>query len=232
MFDAYLISNHDDVVFLDSYLQNYYAVPQACVVAGVACSVSTEQSPGNRPVAGIIKTWWDYNNNQPYSNNDLGSMEAAGIMVIANPIPSGTVYGLRHGKNSIGAQNFALSEIPYSRKTNQLVKDFQGPVMGQFVNKLQSTQINDPLRASVTAAFHSYLGPQVSNLQIDAYTATCSNVNNTPAQVQAGVLQADVIVQYLSVVDKFIINLTAGETVTVNSAGPNVIPQSPSGGIA
>ena len=224
-FDAYLIFNHDDVVFLDSYLQNYYAVPQACVVAGVCCSISAEQSPGNRAVKGILKTWWDYNNNQPYSNNDLGAMESAGIMVIANPIPSGTVYGLLHGKNSVGAQNFALIEIPYSRKTNDLVGAFQGPFMGQFVNKLQSTKVNYPLRESVETAFNGYLGPQVSAKEIDAYSATCDITNNPPRQVQQGILQADVIVEYMSVVDKFIINLTAGETVTVNSAGPNVVPQ-------
>jgi hypothetical protein len=224
LYDPYLIFNHDDVVFLDSYLQNYYAVPMACVVAGRCCSLSAQLSPGNQPVNGIIATWWDYNNNQSYSNSDLGSMESAGIMVINNPINAGQVYGLRHGKNSIGLTNFAVSEIPYARMTNMLVTAFQGSVMGQFVNKNQTTKANDPLREGVETAFNAFLGPMVDNNIIDAYSATCDLTNNPPAQIVQGILQADVAVQYLSVVDKFVINLTAGQTVSVNSSGPNVLP--------
>lgn len=223
--DPYLVFNADDVVFLDSYLNNYYRVPQSCVVAGVICSQSPQQSPGNHGVTSVVNTAWVQDGNQVFSSNDMGSMEAAGIMFLNNPIPSGQILGLRHGKNSIGASNFAVSEIPYGRMTNFLVNAFSGPVMGQFINKLQSTSPTDPLRTQVQNAFNTFLGPLLGNNIINAYSATCNLSNNPPSQIVQGILQADVVVQYLSVVDKFVINLTAGQTVSINSAGPTAVPQ-------
>lgn len=223
LFSPYLIFNGDDVVFLDSYLNNYYSVPQSCVVAGVCCAQAPQSSPGNKQVYGILSTARAYANLQPFANSDLGSLEAAGVMILTNPIPAGSVWGTRHGKNSEGANNFATSEIPYSRMTNFLAASFSGPVMGQFVNQTQTNATNDPTREQVTTALNGFLGPMQDNNEIAAFSVTCNTSNNPPSQVAAGILQADVIVQYLAVIDKFIINLTGGQTVTVSSAGPTAI---------
>jgi hypothetical protein len=164
--------------------------------------LGTEQTLGTNP--------------QGFSYSDLTTLEANGINTITSPIPSANALGLRHGKNT--SSNFATSEIPYARKTNSIVRDLSGTVMGQFVNRLQTTQTNDPLRNGVLAALNGYFGPQVSQNKIDAYNVICDLTNNTPQTIAAGQLFATVIVQYLAVVDTFTINLTAGQTVNVNSA--------------
>ena len=215
--DPYFVVTKDFVTYLDSYLGLNATVAPACLVAGIACGVSAEQSPGNRPAFGIIGTENTINpNGQPYSTADLANLEAAGIMVVTNPIPSGNTFGTRHGKNT--SSNFATSEIPYARKTNDIVRNLGGQTLGQFVNKLQSTRNNDPLRLQVSAALNGYLAPQKSNGIINDFRVTCDATNNPAASIRAGILVAEVVVSYLSVVDKFICNLTAGQTVDVVAA--------------
>lgn len=213
----YFVLAKDWVTYLDTIVGQNVTVPPSCVVAGVACRVNPEQSPGNKPAYGLVGTENTLNTStQPYGFADLGTLEAAGIMIITNPIPSGNTFGLRHGKNT--SSNFATSEIPYARKTNDLIRAFGGSVMGQFVNQLQSTHVNDPLREAVTAALNGYLGPQKANGIINDYSVRCDLSNNTQSTIQAGYLYADVVVSYLAVVDKFIISLTAGQTVSVVSS--------------
>lgn len=221
--DPYFVLSKDYVTYLDSYLNSNVTVPPACVVAGITCSISPEQSPGNRVARGLIGTEMTISpNSQPYANSDLANLEAAGIMVITNPIPSANAFGMRHGKNT--SSNFATSEIPYGRKTNDIIRVLGSVVLGQFVNKLQSTRANDPLRGQVLAALNGYFAPQKSNGVINDFRTQCDVGNNPPVSVRAGVLTAEVVVSYLAVVDKFICNLTAGQTVDViaaSSLGPN-----------
>jgi hypothetical protein len=212
--DPWIVLLKDFVYYNDSYVNAVVSVPPACVAAGIACRMGAYLSPGNKPAYGIFATESTYGPNpQNYSTGDLTTLEAAGINVITNPIPGANTFGLRHGKNS--SSNFATSEIAYTRKTNELLRDFgSGTVAGQFVGQVQTTAPDDPVRLAVAGAFRAYLGPQVGN-EIVAYTVTCDLTNNTPARIRQGFLRVDVVVQYLSVVDKFYINLTAGQTVSV-----------------
>jgi hypothetical protein len=204
------------VTYLDTQLNTNVTFAPSGTAAGLICSVQPHQSPGNRQVYGLLGTEQTLGTNpQGFSYSDLTTLEANGINTITSPIPSANALGLRHGKNT--SSNFATSEIPYARKTNSIVRDLSGTVMGQFVNRLQTTQTNDPLRNGVLAALNGYFGPQVSENTIDAYNVICDLTNNTPQTIAAGQLFATVIVQYLAVVDTFTINLTAGQTVSVTA---------------
>lgn len=203
-------------VFLDTNLGQNVSLTQVPAIAGVYCSTKSHESPGNRVVYGCVGTEQTLGANpQPYSRDDMTLLENNGIIFVTSPIPGANAFGVRHGKNT--SSNFATSELAYTHKTNDLVKAFQGPVMGQFVNRLQTTRANDPLREAVEAAFRAYLGPQASGTDpaIDWYDVRCDLTNNPVAQINAGVMQADITVKYLSVVNQFIINLTAGQTVQV-----------------
>jgi len=215
--DPYFILLLSEVTYLDTNLNTNVTLPATPVVAGLICSIAPHQSPGNRPVYGILGTEQSLGPApQPFSRDDMNQLEANGINFVANPIPSANAFGLRHGKNT--SSNFATSEIPYGRKTNSLVRAFSGTVMGQFINRLQTVRADDPLRNAVLAAFNDYLGPQKAALEIDNYDVRCDLTNNSPANIRSGLLRADVIVEYLSVVDQFIISLTAGQTVDVVAA--------------
>lgn len=214
--DAWSIVCKDFITYSDSVLNQIVSVPPAPVIAGMACRNRAAESPSNTPAFAIIGTEQSVGTSaQPYSNADLAQLEAAGILVVTNPIPSGRKFGLHYGKNS--SSQFATSEITYTRLTNELMRDLGGPTMGQFVGKIQTTATNDPLRLKVYHALSDYLSTKQSLGDIAQFTVVCDTSNNPAAQVRQGILRADVTVVYGAVVDKFLINLTAGQTVSVQS---------------
>jgi len=213
---GYLLIDKDWVTFYDSYLNGNYSVPPAPVVAGTACSLQPQESVGNKPVSGIIGTEATLGSNpSPYSNNDLALLESNGIGVITNPIPTGAVFGRRHGRTT--SSNVATRENTYGSMTNFLVRSM-GSLLGQFVNLVQSTQQNDPVRLGVSSVLNGFLGPMKTAFQITDFTVTSDLTNNTPASIAAGFLYASVKVSYMAVINYFIVNLTAGQTVSVSVA--------------
>ena len=215
MSDPNLVLTIGTVAFLDTYLNLQCVVPPAAVWAGVACSLPVWQPVGNRPVYGILGTPQTLAGGQPYGSSDLQLLEANGIATITAPIPQGNMLGTRFGKNS--SSNFATSEISYTRQTNAYVRALQGPVLGQFVNRNQGTSANDPLRKQVLSALNGYFAPQLASNQISGFVCVCDLTNNSPASIASGVLNATILVQYMAVVNQFIVNITAGQTVTITT---------------
>jgi hypothetical protein len=212
----YLVMLKDWVTYADSFLNLNVSVPPACVAAGISASLSPEQSPGNKAVNGIIGTDATLGANpQPYSNSDLATLQANGINLICNPIPLGQVFGLRHGLNT--SSNSGTNEISYSRKTNSIIRDLS-TLLGQFVDMVQGTSPQDPVRLAVNSTLTGYFQPQVKAFEIDAYTVKCDLTNNSVANIKRGLLVADIAVAYMNVISKFIVNLTAGQTVTISTS--------------
>jgi hypothetical protein len=211
--DPYLILMLGFAVYFDTYLGLNIYIPSAGVLAGVCCSVLPHVSPGNKKVYGLLGTDKTYGPlAQTYSDSDEATLQAAGIDFIADRIPSANALGIRHGKNS--SSNIAQNEIAYTRKTNDIVRALSGITMGQFVDQPQSTQADDPLREAARAAGNGYFAPQIGNA-IDAYTFTCDLTNNPVTQIKQGIMQADAVVAYLANVNRFIINVTGGQSVDV-----------------
>jgi hypothetical protein len=210
-----IMMNH--IVIFDSILNQITYLAPACILAGIICNLNPQQSPGNKTVSGIIGTDKTYGPNPIlFAASDDAALESAGITYVSLPIPGANAFGIRNGKNS-NSSNFATSEIAYTTLTNQITSDLQSPVLGQFVNMLQSVQANDPVREAVRNALNSYFGPKVGTV-IDNFSAQCDLNNNTPDTIRAGYLYATVLVEYLSVINKFVINLTAGQTVQVTAS--------------
>jgi hypothetical protein len=204
------------VTYLDTYLNTNVTLPTTGVIAGVALSVDPEQSPGNNPVYGILGTDTTMGANpQPYSASDMAMLEANGIIFLAYPIPGAKAIGVRHGKNT--SSNQATSEIAYTRKLNSILRDLSGPTLGQFVNRLQTTRDPDPLRNGVEAALRAYFGPQKKAFKIDDYDVTCNLSNNPVANIKAGICRVDIVVEFMSVVNRLVVNVTAGQTVSIIS---------------
>lgn len=210
-----IMVNH--LVIFDSILNLIVYLAPACILGGVICNLNPQQSPGNKTVSGIIGTDKTYGPNPIiFAASDDAALESAGITYVSATIPGANAFGIRNGKNS-NSSNFATSEIAYTTLTNQIVSDLSGPVLGQFVDLIQSTAANDPVREAARNALNSYFGPKVGTV-IDNFSAQCDLNNNTVATIQAGYLYATVLVEYLAVINKFIINLTAGQTVTVTAS--------------
>lgn len=181
-------------------------------IAGLLANLGPQQSSLNKPLYGVVGTQRSYAN-LTYSTADLQSLGGAGIDVVCNPIPAGAMFGARFGHNS--SSNSATSGDNYTRMTNYLASTF-GAGMGRFVGKLQSTQASDPVRRQVKATLDNFLQAMNDGKQVDSWSVQCDLGNNSVPRIAAGYLQADVQVKYLSVVEKFLLNVQGGQSVSVN----------------
>ena len=181
-------------------------------VAGRLSNLAPQQSSLNKPLYGVVGTQRSYQN-LVYSTADLAQLAQAGIDVIANPIPAGNSFGVRIGHNT--SSNAATSGDNYTRMTNYEASTFAAG-LGLFIGQLQSAQPNDPLRRQVQTTLDAFLQNQQDQGQVDDFSVQCDLNNNPPSRIALGYLQADVKVRYLSVVEKFLLNIEGGQSVTVN----------------
>lgn len=192
--------------------------PQGAV-AGRLSNLSPEQSSLNKPLYGIVGTQKSMTNNV-YSSAELQALAQAGIDVVTNPIPAGNSFGVRIGHNC--SSNPVINGDNYTRMTNYLAYTLNS-AMGLFVGKLQSGRKNDPLRRQCNATISNWLqsmkgdGDNVG--MIDDFSSQCDDRNNPPNRVSLGYMQDDVKVRYLGVVEKLIVNLEGGQSVTITRQG-------------
>ncbi|AIU29353.1 phage tail protein [Pandoraea pnomenusa] len=185
-------------------------------VAGRLANLSPEQSSLNKPLYGIVGTQKSMQNQVYSATAEIGALAQAGIDVVTNPIPAGNSFGVRIGHNA--SSNPVVNGDNYTRMTNYLAYTLNS-AMGKFVGKLQSTQKNDPLRRQAGSTISSWLetmkgdGDNVG--MIDDFSNQCDDRNNPPNRVALGYMQDDCKVRYLGVVEKFIVNLEGGQSVTV-----------------
>lgn len=181
-------------------------------VAGELANLAPQESSLNKPLSGIVGSQRSQAN-LVYSSAELQLLGQAGIDVVCNPIPAGSQFGARFGHNS--SSNVAANGDNYTRMTNYLASTF-GAGMGRFVGRLQSTQPTDPVRRQVKATLDSFIQGMSDQGQVDSWSVQCDLANNSVSRIAGGYLQADVSVKYLSVVEKFLVNLQGGQSVTVN----------------
>lgn len=204
----------DWIYFLDTVNSlTRLASPQG-FVAGRLANLSPEQSSLNKPLYGIVGTQKSLQN-LVYSNAELQALGQAGIDVVTNPIPAGNSFGVRFGHNS--SSNAVTNGDNYTRMTNYIAYTLDGG-MGIFIGKLQSQTVRRQ-SASTISAFLEALASQGMIGSADGsqpYSVQVDDNNNPQNRVALGYMQADVKVRYLSVIEKFIINVEGGQSVTIN----------------
>lgn len=202
----------DWIYFQDTVNSQLRLISPQGFVAGRLANLSPEQSSLNKPLYGVVGTQKSYQN-LTYSNAELQLLGQAGIDVVTNPIPAGSSFGVRFGHNS--SSNAVINGDNYTRMTNYIAYTLNAG-MGLFVGKLQSSQTNDPLRRQVGATLSNFFAGMQGQRQLDDFSVQCDNNNNSQSRIALGYLQADCKVKYLAVVEKFIVNVEGGQSVTVN----------------
>lgn len=229
--DASFAYAKDWIYWFDSINNQLRLNSPVPVIAGTWATYSPEQSPGNKPVSMIVGTDRNPPNQPgiPYTESEIAQLEAAGILLITNPIPAGQVWGIRHGQST--SLLASTTPLEWWRLTAYLARSFAG-TLGQFVDQLQSQQPNDPVRNAIKLQLNTFLATLKGNRQIDNYVTICTfsssasakpgNGMNTPASVAQHYLYAMVQITYLSSIRFFILSLQGGTTVvTVNGQGAN-----------
>lgn len=181
--------------------------------AGVLANLSPEQSSLNKPMYGIVGTQKSAQN-LVYSGAELALLGQAGIDVITNPIPAGAVFGARFGHNS--SSNAVTNGDNYTRMTNYIAYTLNGG-MGIFIGKLQSPSVRRQAGSTISSFLEALSGQGMigSADGSQPYSVQLNDANNPQNRVALGYMQADVKVRYLSVVEKFIVNLEGGQSVSI-----------------
>jgi hypothetical protein len=216
---AFKLLHGDWILWADPVAQITRLVSPQGFSAGRLANLSPEQSSLNKQLYGIVGTQRTAAN-LIYSNAELEVLGRAGIDVITNPIPAGNQFGARFGHNS--SSNPVINGDNYTRMTNYLAYTFNAG-MGLFIGKLQSIQRDDPVRRGAAATLSAFLQAMRDQVQVDEFSVICDLSNNQPNRIALGYMQADVKVRYLAVVEKFLINLEGGQSVTVARQQTNAV---------
>ncbi len=204
----------DWVYFNDTVNAQVRLISPQGFVAGRLANLSPEQSSLNKPLYGIVGTQKSYQN-LTYSGAELQTLGLAGIDVITNPIPAGNMFGVRFGHNS--SSNAVTNGDNYTRMTNYIAYTLNAG-MGLFVGQLQSKTVRRNAAATISAFLDGMTNQNmIGNAQgTIPYSVQIDDTNNIQSRVALGYMQADVKVQYLSVIEKFLINVEGGQSVTIN----------------
>ena len=183
-------------------------------VAGVLANLSPQNSSLNKPLYGIVGTQKS-SQNLTYSSAELQSLIGVGIDLIANPAPGGNYFAVRAGHNT--SSNAVINGDNYTRMTNFIAATInQG--MGIYVGKLQSPTVRRQAKATLDNFFGNLFQQGMIGTAdgSPSWLVTLDNTNNPPARVALGYMQADAKVIYLSVAEKFLVNVEGGQSVQIS----------------
>jgi len=184
-------------------------------MAGRLSNLSPEQSSLNKQVYGIVSTQ-STAANKIYSNAELSQLAAAGIDVITNPAPGGNYFAARIGHNT--STDAVVNGDNYTRMTNYIAYTLNAG-MGKFVGRLQTVSE----RREAKNTIESFLAAMETDGMIGAvnggpgFQVILGASNNPMSRVALGYQQCDVKVVYLSIVEKFIVNVEGGTSVSVTT---------------
>ena len=180
--------------------------PQAFYAGGKVAQLPS-QSMLNKQVLGCAGTQKSYAQ-QTYSQADLQTIASARGDVICNPCPGGAYFGVRFGRNS--SSDPGRHQDAYTTMTNFLATSLNG-AGGQFVGQVMTAEEANEADASISAFLQGLATPAAGPPQIGAFSVAIISNNAT------GVQTANVMVQYLGIVEYFVIDLTGGQTVQIAS---------------
>ncbi|GGY07121.1 phage tail protein [Paludibacterium paludis] len=195
--------------------QNRMMAPASFLAARCA-ALAPHMSTLNKPIGNATGTQ-RVAQNQPYSGAEIGSVVGARLDVVGNPSPGGNYYAGQTGRNT--SSDPTRNGDNYTRMTNFIALTLAG-AFGYAIGQNQTPD----LRREVKSAIETFLlNLQRQNMIGDvnggpSFSVKLDKENNPDDRVALGYMQADVQVKYLSVIFYFIVNLEAGQSVTVQVA--------------
>ena len=192
--------------------------PQGFVL-GRLTNLSPENSSLNKQLYSIAGTQRSMSQSV-YSTAELGALAQSGIDVICNPCPGGNYFGVRIGHNT--SSNPLTHGDNYTRMTNYIAFSLNA-AMGKFIGKLQTPTVRAQAKSTISTFLSNMEGQaMIGNVNGGpAFGVQLDDRNNPLSRVALGYMQADVQVTYLSVVEKFLVNLEGSQATTVRTSTTN-----------
>lgn len=206
----------DWIYFADSVNGVTRLISPQGFVAGRLANLSPEQSSLNKPLYGVVATQAS-SGNKVYSGAELQALAGAGIDVVTNPVPGGKYFGVRIGHNA--SSNAVTNGDNYTRLTNYIAYTLNAG-MGIYIGQLQSSV----KRAQAKTTIDSFLAGMEGQGMIGAvnggpaFKTVLDATNNPSPRVALGYMQADVQVVYLSVIEKFLINVEGSQATVIRTS--------------
>lgn len=170
------------------------------------------QSGLNKPVPLVVATQGSQSNST-YANTDLATLTNSGIEVICNPIPAGSKFGLRIGRNA--SSNQAQNTDNWPVMTSFLARSLAGPnALGPAIGKAITPDFFTTWRAVLDNFLAGLLNAK-PNPMIQGYQILFDTTNNPSTQTATGLVVAQVLIQYLGIAQVFLVNLQTGATVVI-----------------
>lgn len=208
----------DWVQWNDTYNNLLRLVSPQGFVAGWLAANGPQFSSLNQQLQGIVGTQTSEANNQ-YSQSDKAQLAAAGIDCIMNPSPGGTYFSCFLGHNS--SSDSTRWGDNYTRMTNYLsttVNAWGGKFVGDLITPTEEQTAEDALGHWLDT-LASQTPPMIGNSAgTTPYSVQINGANNPVPQTAQGVQVATVMVEYLGINEKFVVNLIGGTTVQVAPA--------------
>lgn len=189
-------------------------VSPAAIYMGKKIAVGVQNTVLNKKIDLVVGTQSSYSNTV-YSSDDLELIAAARGDVICKPCPGGDYFGFRFGRNASSSQ--VKHQDNYTTLTNYLAKSLLTKG-GKYVGRL----ISADERKECKTEFEYFLESLWTNGYIgysddDTKQKTPYSVTITAGDGGSGKQYAAVNVRYLDVNEYFIVDLTAGASVTIAS---------------
>lgn len=183
--------------------------------AGLRAATPPQYSTLNKRVQAIVGTQKSQTGSA-YSPSDIAQLVAARGDVICNPVPGGSYFGVRIGRNA--SSNATIRGENYTMLSNYIIASMAA-VVGSIVGMLQNPTQRRQAKGMLDNFFATLQNQGIiGNAQgTQSWQVTLNATNNPPSQVAAGIEQINISVTYQSVIEFLLVNLTGGQTVTVTS---------------
>lgn len=153
----------------------------------------------------------------PYSRTEIDTLVLNGLDVVTNPGAANfAIWTCRTGHNSSSDGTRHLDNYP--TLTNYIAKTVSSG-MGAYLGQTITPTLFGNIRATLSFFLQTLAG---AGLLVDPsgatpYSVVCDISNNPSAQTNNGVVTADVVAKFASIVEKLVVNLQGGNTVSVTS---------------
>jgi len=212
----------DWVQFFDPFNNQSRFISEQGFVCGILATQLPSGSSLNKIMQGISATQ-KTNENQIYSDADLLQIETGNLDVVTRPIPaSDSAYGVRLGVNT--SSNAVTNGDNYTRMINFLALTFING-LGGFIGQPQTPTVRLQAKSTLESFLQNLatLG-MIGNVNGGpAYRVILDDTNNPFNRVALGYMQADIQVTLFSIIQQFVVNLQAGQSVQIQTLPPQLV---------
>lgn len=175
---------------------------------GIKSAIGVQNTALNKALPTVVGTQKSYAN-QVYSAADLQALAAARVDLITNPVPGGSYFGFRFGRNT--SSDPVRHQDSYVTLTNFIATTLNAGA-GIFVGRLLTpTEIREATNAIGAFLDNMWQAGLIGN----AAGTVPYSVAITSGAPGSGTQKATVMVQYFDVVEYFLIDLTGGASVQI-----------------